>query len=79
MRAVKRGLADLWIGTVLILRLNAAELGRAPQAAFLGFALVGACSAPVERPKGAAGAYLDWLDPKRADPAGRRPPAARNP
>ena len=38
------------------------RLGRAPRAAFLGLALVGACSAPVERPKGAAGAYLDATD-----------------
>ena len=38
------------------------RLGRAPRAAFLGLALVGACSAPVERPKGAAGAYLDAMD-----------------
>ena len=38
------------------------RLGRVPRAVLLGVALVGACSPPVERPKGAAGAYLDATD-----------------
>jgi hypothetical protein len=38
------------------------RLGRAPRAVFLGVALLVACSPPVERPKGAAGAYLDATD-----------------
>jgi hypothetical protein len=38
------------------------KLGRLPRAGFLGLLLVAACSAPVERPRGAAGAYLDATD-----------------